>query len=1037
MLCPFGLSAQQNISLPKRAPFQLAPEAQYLPGRVIFRVKPAYRAACSESVIGLPEIDSTLNLIQAQGLQKLFPTLAAPVKQTDAFGQELVDLSLVYTATFDPALSVATVVNLFLGHEAIEYCEPWYVSEIFAQPNDPYADTTGGNSGQWHLRQIWAREAWDIQRGDSTGVVVGVVDTGTSFLHPDMQDNIAFNTNDPVDGIDNDQDGYVDNYRGWDLGGAFLGSVGDNDPSYSSSSHGVGVAGTFGASTNNGIGVAGVCYNCKFLPIKAGPDEGGISHGYTGIVYAVEQGAKIVNCSWGGQDQSRFGEDVINYATINRGAAVIAACGNSGSETTYYPAAYERVISVANTTTGDTLDASSTYAYSVDIAAPGRSIWAPSSHGSYGAWPGTSVASPIVAGVVALVVAHFPGLSGYQAAQRVRITADDHEGQNFTRVGKVGRGRVNAYRALTDPLRPSIRKMSVSLQNTQGSAQVQSGDTVEIRGEFLNFLHPATQLTLELSTTDSLQNARVEILEPPRIIGPLAMGQGFSIQNQPLKIYVRPGAPDDFKIALRLTYRDTATGYIDFEHVEYWINRSFLDITENNLHTTLASKGNFGFNDYITQQQGLGLSYAGLANVLFEGGFLVGKSAFEVSDNIRIPTDPSSPPTQDDDFAVIEPVRRLNSSLAAFESEGVFDDSQAELPIGVAVRHKAYAFDSPGDENYVILTYSVKNNQPIPLNNVYAGLFADWDIAVLSEWQIRDACNFDAQEKLGFAYGLAGSNSSYYGISLLSNESFHAYATTGTSGFSFSDPSKYTALANAPTSGSASAGVSTGGEDIRHFVSGGPITINAQAEHQIAFAVMAGGIYQDLVQANAAAREKYRCVILGEGPVAGFSVSDTLSAPGNVLQFTDNNTTATTWSWDFGDGQTAAIANPQHSYSQPGSYTVLLTVSDGICEVQSRLTLEVSTSTAVLPAAGNPSLQIFPNPNTGRFQLSWQDESQGNFRICLRDLQGREVWHKELRKNGPIQQQTFDAGDLTPGFYLLSLTGEGLSLTRKLSIVRP
>ncbi|MEO1449956.1 MAG: hypothetical protein AAFV07_10545, partial [Bacteroidota bacterium] len=197
---------------------------------IVFKVDPAHRATVSTHAIGVPEIEARLQLFKGTAVSAVFPLHTDPGGAVDVAGRPLIDLSLIYSFTYAADLSEEEVAKSLAELDAIAYAEPWYTHQLYYQPNDPRSDTTGGISGMWHLNQIKAREAWDIERND-TSVVIGVVDSGTEGNHPDLQDNVAFNHDDPIDGLDNDQDGFVDNYKGWDFGGNTIGAVGDNDPS--------------------------------------------------------------------------------------------------------------------------------------------------------------------------------------------------------------------------------------------------------------------------------------------------------------------------------------------------------------------------------------------------------------------------------------------------------------------------------------------------------------------------------------------------------------------------------------------------------------------------------------------------------------------------------------------------------------------------------------------------------------------------------------------------------------------------------------
>ena len=151
--------------------------------------------------------------------------------------------------------------------DEVEYAQPKYIQKVEFTPNDP---SYTGNSGQYFINKIQCPAGWDIQKGD-TNVVIGIVDSGTDWDHPDLAANVKLNYLDPIDGVDNDGDGYIDNYRGWDLAGAdYNVVVGDNNPMImgSNNTHGSHTSGDACAVTNNGTGVASPGFNCKFMPDK-------------------------------------------------------------------------------------------------------------------------------------------------------------------------------------------------------------------------------------------------------------------------------------------------------------------------------------------------------------------------------------------------------------------------------------------------------------------------------------------------------------------------------------------------------------------------------------------------------------------------------------------------------------------------------------------------------------------------------------------------------------------------------------------------
>ena len=208
----------------------------------------------------------------------------------------------------------------------VEWAEPRYIYKTSYVPSDP------SFSKQWSLTKINATQAWDVAKGD-TSIIIGIVDTGIDWDHPDLAANIWTNKKEiPGNGIDDDNNGYVDDVRGWDFGGST--GTPDNNPMEDKPDHGTHVAGIASAVTDNGVGVASIGGNSKLMAVKTSTnsnrDSNGnpyISYGYEGIVYAVDNGAKIINCSWGGDGYSMDGETVIKYA-LAKGALVVAAAGN-------------------------------------------------------------------------------------------------------------------------------------------------------------------------------------------------------------------------------------------------------------------------------------------------------------------------------------------------------------------------------------------------------------------------------------------------------------------------------------------------------------------------------------------------------------------------------------------------------------------------------------------------------------------------------------------------------------------------------------
>ncbi|OUL37816.1 hypothetical protein BV372_00190 [Nostoc sp. T09] len=300
----------------------------------------------------------------------------------------------------------------------------------------------------WGLNKIKAPAAWHYTRG-SKNVVVAVVDTGVDYNHPDLAANIWTNSREIAgNGIDDDGNKYIDDIHGWDFGD------GDNNPTedHPLGGHGTHVSGILGASGNNRLGVIGVSPNVSIMPTKhfsSSDTEGYLWDVPQGIYYAIDNGAKVINLSFGSSyfDQAQY--DALKYA-YDRGVLVIAAAGNSNQNTDttpHYPANYDlpNIISVTATDKNDQLAYFSNFGVnSVDLAAPGVNIKSTLPNNQYAEWNGTSMAVPYVSGAAALLLATNPNLSVLDLRYALLSSVDQLNSlQGKTNTG----GRLNVLKA--------------------------------------------------------------------------------------------------------------------------------------------------------------------------------------------------------------------------------------------------------------------------------------------------------------------------------------------------------------------------------------------------------------------------------------------------------------------------------------------------------------------------------------------------------------------------------------------------------------
>ncbi|MFC7786856.1 Ig-like domain-containing protein [Rossellomorea sp. GCM10028870] len=348
--------------------------------------------------------------------ERVIVKLKKPVEKAAIEGYEVLanqenDAAPIVTVDVPDGQDVESFIKDLENDSDVEYAEPDHLIKLNHVPNDSYY------SLQWHHQNIESERTWDQTKG-SSDVVVAVIDNGVDVDHPEFAGRIVA----PYDTV-------------------------YNTTTMTKGDHGTHVAGIIGSSMDNWMGLAGVAPETSIMPIDAFFNEESAysSDVIEGIYYAVNNGADIINMSLGNYYYSSVYNDAIQYAYDN-GVVVIAAAGNDNTSDSHYPSSYSNVISVASTTEYDTKSGFSNYGYDIDIAAPGSSILSTLPDSEYGWMDGTSMASPVVAGVAALILANEPDLTNDQVADRLYASADDlgASGKDYF----YGHGRVNAREAV-------------------------------------------------------------------------------------------------------------------------------------------------------------------------------------------------------------------------------------------------------------------------------------------------------------------------------------------------------------------------------------------------------------------------------------------------------------------------------------------------------------------------------------------------------------------------------------------------------------
>jgi serine protease len=854
---PNKSSSNDNISKISIKP------GSYKTGVVIFKMKGDVRAACQTNTISIPSVNEKLLQLGATETRKMFPKINAPAQLRNARGQQLVDLSLIYRINIDETISMESALELLRSDNFIEYAEPDYLQSMSYTPNDPSIGS------QYHLNSgtggVYAYTGWDIWKGD-TNTVIAIIDSGTDWDHPDLAGNIKYNYGDPIDGIDNDGDTFVDNYRGWDV------SEDDNNPTVVGSTHGSHVSGCAAAVTDNGTGVAAPGFRCKFLPVKVSLDASAtaIDNGYDGIVYAADHGVQIINLSWGRSGgASTFEQSIIDYAAINHDITVVAAAGNDGADEAFYPASYNRVVSVAATTSTDARASFSNVNYTVDVCAPGNNIYATVANNTYTNMSGTSMSSPIAAGCAAVIKSKFPTYTCEQVGMRLRATADNIYSVpgNSTYANKLGKGRVNLYKALTDTLTPGIAMSLQSITDNNDNVFV-ANDTMRMVILFKNLLHATSGSAL---ATMSAASTNVQLIGGNTFtLGVLNTFDTISNYAVAFQYKVKPTAPVNAVIPFKVTVTDGT--YTDFYSFNITVNVDYINIEVNDISTSQTSKGRIGYN-LTTQGQGLGFKYMGSPTLLYEASLMIGDGTHQVDDAVRAATG------SDEDFAYNLRVTQSPSPQADFYSYGIMNENgptnSGAPQMNILVSHNTYAWVTNPDRKYVIVEYIIKNTGTSALSNVFAGIFADWDVPNVSATTDYNANvdSVDVSRKMGYVRNTSPDGYWVATKVLTNTAAFSHYAidnvTGGNGGANlydgYDETEKFSTLS---TNRAFAGGTSSTGNDVCDVTSTGPLSVAVGDSVKVAFAFI-GGLDFASIQASAdAAQIKYNNLTTDIAPVS-------------------------------------------------------------------------------------------------------------------------------------------------------------------------
>ena len=703
-----------------------------------------------------------------------------------------------------------------------------------AVPNDP----AWAGSAQENMQLLQLEAAWDVVKGETSSPVVCVIDGGTNWQHEDLAANMWVNPGEiPGNSIDDDGNGYVDDVHGWNFHDDSGNVRGDWANTPGGANHGTHTGGLLAAVTNNAIGLASASWNPRLMAVNAaGSNDNSIAFGYSGLLYAAENGADIVSLSWGGNSGSNALQDIVDFA-VSQGVLILAAAGNNNNDIPFFPAAYRGVFAVANVWGSTDVRyggaSGSCYGGWLDVAAPGAAMYATfdmNATNAYGFSTGTSMSCPVAASVAALIQSQNPTWGPLKVGEKLRVTCDNINSVNPGFEDLLGKGRVNAFRAVSET-GPAVRVVDWSLEDADGNGELNRGELVTVHLDLHNYHSAALGPSVSLTSS----SAFVTVLDGMENFADLPE-DGDTTLTAAFQFQVAANAAPGERIALRIGF--AATSYSDFQFLPAVLEPEYKTHDIHSLQVSLTSTGNvgwIGFAGGLAGEKGRGFSLNLGPDLLFEGALLLGTSATSLSDAARnsdqhsdFSTDGTSPPL------LFTPGSKADQEITAV----FYDSGNTGTPLGVAVSLHSYAYAAPEDDGFVLLRYEIRNVSGATLSGLRAGLFCDWDIDAANFGSNRAA--FDAARNLGYAWDQSDPSLPTTGIQALNGDTVH-YSAIRNDGQGqpiniydgFSKSEKWLLLAT------GTGITSIGPTDISNAISTGPWTL-APGDSALAwFAVLA------------------------------------------------------------------------------------------------------------------------------------------------------------------------------------------------------
>ncbi len=859
----------------------LLAQSDFVPNKIIFRLKNKDILPKNEILYRLqnPKNSDLNNLLPNNLLPKPYNFfLSALQKNQKDFDINAVKpntrafLETIFAIDIHSDWTLEEAIKELQKDNAVVYVERIYNNyktlDLPIFPSDPLVN----NPSQYHLGKIRAYQAWDTNTGDPN-VWIGITDDAFSVANADLAGNVVMPAG-----------------TNWDV------ADDDNVVSFGSDTHGTTVAMCASAVGNNNVGGVGVAYNCKFIPAKSATDlsiqQGNIQliAGYTAILKcAMQPKCKVINMSWGrpgefSQMESNFMKDIVQDYDV----VLVAAAGNDNTENLYYPASYKPyVVSVGASDASDLKADFATYNGLIDLVAPGKSILTAS---TYGVNSGSSFSSPLVAGGAALIRSQFPTWTASQTIARLKTTTDfiDNVIGNEFYAGKLGTGRLNLEKALTAPTK-AITVQNITFPSGQ-RGQIFKGQTRNMLVQFRNHLDALANL--QITMTISSPNNFVTVTDGTSNLGAITANTAFNTQNDALTISVASNTPANTPILIKFQYKDGSYTYTE----EYRMLVNAGNVSVNELQWAINDQANWAVYNSAFAQTTV-ITFKG-KRMLEQAGLMIATHPDSVSNNVR--TLPNSRQTHFTPSNTFFPTNYSTTGNFLQTTAVIEERTNNPKPIGVEITQKTYSWNEPNITRANVLEYELRNLSGKVINNIFAGVYADWDI----EDSTKNRADWDAVNQMGYIYR---DNSLFGGLVLLTNNPIRGNPTTFYNYFAFRNDTvasqgipdlineftpfeKYVVLSGAsfcsPSTGVCApasrpqAGIQGQGANVSHALSTKFNNFKVGEKRTLAYAIVVGENLLELKNNAQAIRQKYKT--LRTAPIPAIATTFSVCRGGTV-----------------------------------------------------------------------------------------------------------------------------------------------------------